>query len=314
MNIASAALVSFMLLDLVQPSLLPAAPEQQTTHSATGKGELSVVVSPPAPVGSVPKGAQRVQYLTLSLSASCDAPIVMDSLEIRHTGLGRASDIASVYAYDLSRRFSRGTHFSAGSSRATLRFRAFTVPKCGAVEIQVMGDMSTDSVVGSEHGMEVTSVDNILSSAKTTTLTVGDDTEKVVAMPTRDGTITVRFLPVHSSLSYGRRETVARIQLTADRTNAHLLKHIMLTNTGDARDMDLQYMSLETLAGSGLTAPSTRMHGYTAVFDFDPTYVIHAGQTIVLNLKAEIHASQGKAVDFTLEEPSDLVAMPYRDR
>src|SRR6185295_11827574 len=97
-------------------------------------------------------------------------------------------------------------------------------------------------------------------------LAVGDDSERVLAVPSNGGTLTARLLPVNPRVSYGRIETVARIQLTADSKSAHLLRSITFTNQGSARDMDLQWLKLEMLSGSVLTAPVPHMDAYTAKF------------------------------------------------
>lgn len=315
MNLTSAALVAYMLLDFMQPlsSGVPAAPND-TAYSVSGSGELRVVMDTAQSIGSVPRGASRIPFLTVDLSASCDSDVRVDSLELTHAGLGSSDDIARIYAVDAFRRITRAASFDHGSRKAVLRFRSLRVPACGAVQFQILGDMRRDAIVASEHGVDVSGPLAVTSSAKKVVFVQSDDTRRVVSAPTVAGSVTVRFLPIGSRLQSGRRETVARLQISADNVAAHLLQKITFRNRGSARDMDLQWLSLETLSGTVLTPPVSRMRGIDSTLAFDPTYVIHAGQTIVLQLKADVHGSQSKTVDFFIEEPSDVVVMPYRDR
>lgn len=316
MNIISTAFVSLMLLDLLQPAIPIAAPAPDSQHSETGAGTLTVVTDSMQTAGSLPRGASHVPFLTVSLSASCESEIKVSSIDLTHIGLGLSTDIASVYAVDGFTRTTRAAHFDRQRNKATLRFRSLTLPKCGAATFTLFGDMRTDSQVASEHGIVLASVTDIVSSAKRTNLLSEDKTKKVLSVsPVQtEESLTVRLLPISTRIQYGNIETVARVQLTAGPGSAHLLKSITFTNAETARDMDLQWLSLETLSGTGLTAPVPRMRGYTATLQFSPTIVLQAGETKVLNLKAEIHASVRKKINFVIEEPSDIVATPYRAR
>ncbi len=315
MNLASTALVAYMFLDFMAPlPLLNPVETGSSALSVTGAGDLAVSVNQPQSIGSVARGATRIPFLNINLSASCESDIRLSSIDLKHIGLGSISDIAGVYALDGFARVTRSARFDTQSSTATLRFRKLTIKKCSAVNLTVMADISTTATVASEHGMSVSDAATIISSAKKVALTQGDSSLRVVPAPSNVGTLTARFLPVYGPIRYGREETVARLQLTADTRNAHLLKKITLTNTEDARDMDLQWLKLETLSGQQLTPAAARMHDYTAVLEFSPTYILSAGKTIVLNLKAQVRGGQSKKVNFELEEPSDLVAVPYNER
>ncbi len=314
MNFTSLGIVSLMLIDLMQPLVTSPLPSSRTRYSDSGSGILTVVTDTPDVIGSIPQGATRVPFLTVSMSASCDADIRVTSVDLRHEGLGNSQDIASVYAVEGFSRISRVARFDAKRSALTLRFRSLVLPKCGAVTFVVYADMKTDAAVAAEHSIVFSESSGILSTARQLTLSAGDLTKLVIAPQGSAGSLTVRMLPVHARVSYGRIETVARIQLTAGSRTAQLLKRITFTNEATARDMDLQWLSLEMLSGTVLTAPLPHMRGYKATLVFDPTFVLHAGQTVVLNLKAEVRGSQSKKIEFGIEEQSDIVSSPYRER
>lgn len=313
MMIVSAATVALLLSDFLSPEVKPAAPEPRTEYADSGNGELLVTVDSGGVFGSIPQGASRVELARLNLSATCDHDVKIESIGVKHIGLGVSSDITSIYLADGFRRVSRARGFDTRSRIADLRVPSLVIPKCGAVRLSVLADFSRDAAAAGEHGVTVLSPADIRSTAKTVTLST-DEAATVTSTPDRAGNVTVTFLPVNQRLRYGRIETVARIQFTADRENDFLLKKITLKNEGNARDMDLINFRLETRSGEALSPVAQRMRGSFVALEFDPTYVLERGRTMVFLLKAEIRGSQSKKVNFTLEEPSDLETVLYRPR
>lgn len=314
MTITSTFLVGLMLMDLMQASLPPVMREDQIHSSVSGSGTLTVSIDADSTIGSVPKGAERVPFLTLNFSASCDSDIALQSIELKHAGLGKPEDIASVYAVEGYTRTTRAATFDRRSGRTTLYFRSKKIPKCSAATVSIYTSIRPDATVGSEHAIVLESASAIHSSAKQTVLSQYDPTKIVIPGSPEQGSITARMLPVSGRPRFGFVETVARIQLTADSKHGHVLKSIRFTNEEDARDMDLQWLRLELLSGSVLTSKTPRMKGYNAILQFSPTFILRAGSTVVLNLKAEVRAGVRKKIRFIIEEPADIVASPYRER
>ncbi len=313
MNIAAATLVAFTIFD-VMPQIPVPFSVPVSTYATTGTGELLVTVNSGGASGSIPRGATRVELAVLNLSASCDADIKVTSIDVQHSGLGNTTDIQSVYLSDGTRRISRAASFDSHSRIATLRLKNSVIPKCSAVRYSVLVDMSPTATVGSEHGVIIPNSSSVLSSAKTTTLQTEDVTEKVVPVAFNAGKITVNFLPIHNSLRYGFTETVARIQLTVDNAGPQLLKKITLTNTEQAHDMDLINFQLQTQSGTVISVPAQHMKADKVTLEISPSFRLERGQTIVLLLKAEIHGSYSRKINFTLQERGDLYATPARTR
>lgn len=286
--------------------------ENETVTTATGKGDLQVSVESAPLVGSMPRGATRVEMAVLNMSASCESDVTVTGIEVTHFGLGVTSDISAVYLNDGLRRVSRAHTFDTRSRTASLRVTSLVIPKCSAVRVKVLFDISRDATVASEHGASIASASSVVSTAKSTTLLRTDTTERTFTTAKDAGAITVNFLPIKGPLSYGRRETVARLQLTADSKNDHLLRSVTFKNLGDARDMNLINFTLENRRGDVLSPVAQRMRGLTVKLDFEPTYILERGRTVVFLLKAQINASQSKKIQFTIEEPSDLNSTLYR--
>lgn len=313
MNMLPATLVALSLFDFLPVSAPPSVVPIESL-SPVGKGELSVIVTPADSVGTVQKGATRIAFLTLDLSASCDADVALSEITVTHAGLGRATDIAAVYVSDGLRRLSRAQRFDARSGTATLRLQGVTVSRCGALHLTLRGDIAVTADTAGEHSLGVLRPEDVVSSAKRTVLRFTDESERIFTAPGKQGTITVRSLPVAGLLRYGRTETVARLQFTADASAAHLLKHLTLTNRGDARDYDLVRFQIVTRSGDILTPMTHHMDARSVTLDFVPSYILPRGQTMVLLVQAEVRSARGKKVEFVLEEPADLQASVYQDR
>lgn len=310
----TSALVAYFLSDFLTSSSKIDVPQIMTTYEQQGEGKLLVSVHSTGVFGSVARGATRVELATLNLSASCDADIRIESIGVKHVGLGGVSDIDSVYLAAGYRRISRARSFDGQSQIADLRTPHFIIPKCGAVRVSVLVNISRDANVASEHGVTIEDANLFQTTAKSVTVTQGSETQTVTATPDKVGNVTVNFLPINTRFRYGRIETVARLQFTADTTNDFLLKKITLTNRGGARDMNLINLKLETRSGEIVTALVQHMRGEQATFTFDPTYVLERGNTVVFLVTATINASQSKKIDFALEEPADLETKLYRPR
>lgn len=314
MQIASVVLSAMLITDFLQMQAppKPAAQTELTSSSVNGTGELQVNLSVDPLQGSVPLGATRVHMATLNLSASCGSDITVQSIELGHVGLGLASDMSAVYLADGFRRISRAGRFNERSRTAVLRTPSLNIPSCGAVRLSVLADYSPTATVASEHGITIVHSEDVQSTAKSVTLTFGDTAERVVTTPDKVGNITVTFLPNSNIVRYGRNETAARIQFSADSKTDHLLKSITLTNVEGARDMDLVDLRLETRSGQVLTNTAARMRGKTVTLDFSPSFVLQRSQTMVFLLKATGNASIRKKVQFGLQEVSDLQTAVYR--
>lgn len=314
MFLAPLVIVAALSSDFLEAAILPAAPEPVASFSDTGAGELLVTFAPAGMFGSAPRGATRVELGVLNLSASCDSDIRLDSVRLRHTGLGAFSDISGVYLADGFRRISRASQFDHRSGEVDLRVPSLVIPKCSAVRLSALVNIAADATVASEHGLTIDGPSSVQSSARNTTFSYGGESKKITATPDRTGTVTLNFLPVNGRLRYGRMETLARLQFSADALHDYLLKRIVLTNRESARDMDFINLRLETRSGTGLTTTAARMKGRTLTLEFSPTYILERSRTTVFLLKGEVRGSQSRKVDFVLEETSDLHVVPYRLR
>ncbi len=313
MTIASTAMVALLATELLTP--IPFGNLQQDTFvSEAGKGELQVSLRQIDMGSSVPLGATRVPLLGLNLAASCDADVRIDEILVRHTGAGDADDFTGVMLNDATRRVSRSSTFDNDGVARLRPTAALTVKKCSSIDLMVAVNLSAQAGVASEHGASIVGADDVKSSAKTVRIVRSQDAVRMKAVSGSTGTVTVNMLSVPGRLRYGRTETVARLQISADAKSDHLLKKITLTNTENARDYQLMNLYLETRSGEVVSLVANHMRAKEVTLLIDPSLLLRGSQTIVLDLKAEINAGAGTKVRFIVEDRADIEATPYRSR
>jgi hypothetical protein len=281
------------------------------TDDMSAMSELTVQINSSARYGSMPRGAQGIEFLSLTLSASCDSDVTIHSIDVKHVGMGAARDIKRVYLHNGLRRIGRSRSFDARSSVATLQFGSgIKIAACDAENFTVRADIDPNAAVGGEHGIIIDTANDVQSTAAHTIL---DDTTPpihVEAKPKNAGIINVRFLPLTGRLRYNTLVTAARIQFSADNVSPQLLRSITLKNNGTARNNDLQYLRLESSDGTARTYMAPRMDTSTVTLRFNPPFRIDRNDSVVLLLKGETRGGRNRTVDFTLEDPSDLEATP----
>ncbi len=312
MLLLSAAVVATLTSDFLESTMQKPALDSTTVYATSGTGDLLVTFTSNGAFGSVPRGATRIELGTLNFSASCGKDIRIDAVTVKHIGLGDVSDIAGVYLADGFRRISRSRQFDRRSVSAELRTPSLTVPSCGAVRLSVLVDLTADATVASEHGITFVSPSDIQTSAKSVTYAGPDTSKSVRASPVSAGSVSVNFLPVQGRPRYGRTETIARIQMSADAQHDYLLKSLTLTNEENARDMDFTRLQLQTKSGTGVSLTAARMKGSVVTLEFSPTYILGRSKTVVFLLRAEVHVTRYRKVRFILEEPSDFDVSIYR--
>lgn len=253
---------------------------------------------------SAPKGAQRAVFVEASLTAECDANVTVESLSVRHRGLGEAGDVERVYATDGETRLTSARPFDSSDRTATIGFDPpFVVKACSTKRVQVRGDFSADAAVAGQHGLVIETV----QASAPVTLSSGDRST-ITTRPLPVGTVSASFLPLPRALLFGKNRTVAKIRLDADRIANQQVSAVTLTNAGKARNGDLANLRLADRKGNVLTNVAPTLDGDRVRFVFDPALRIDSNDSILLELKADVTASKRRTIRFTLEEPSDLEA------
>jgi hypothetical protein len=273
----------------------------------TPASSLRISVTHPS-AGTVARGAQRVPLLHLDLQASCDGDRTVQSITLTHRGKGDARDLEGIYALQAGRRLTRAVTMDTRTGKAMLQLRAFTVPACKTSGLDVAGNFSIDAAAGGEHVLQLLESADIISDAATVTVTEARAAASAVVAPVGQGTVTVEYLSLLQTPSYGSRRMVARIRLTGDATKDQTVRRIAFTNDGTAGDTDLRNLFLESSRGEMLTAQEDRMDGRTVALTFTPPLTLRRHEQKVLILRADIRASRRRTIQFVIDEPSDIDA------
>ena len=271
----------------------------------------SLTVSQSAAVnGSVPKGAQRVPFLSLTLTAGCDGDVTVREVTVAHEGLGDSSDLSRVYVTDGRRRLTRGKTIDASDRTATLRFiPALFIKACESRALTVAADLSPDAASAGEHRLGVESASDVQTEAAVR-LSSQETAPVATVRPKATGTVTARFLNLLQPLRFGNNRTLARFRLEADGESDQDIRAITLTNAGKATDGDLKNLRIQNRKGDVLTNTLAAMDGDLVRLTFDPPLRIGRNDDVLLELKGDAKASKRRTVRFVLEEPSDLEASP----
>ncbi len=279
------------------------------TPASADASLLSVDVTGMAP-SAVPKGAQRVTFLSVELRASCDDDVSVRTLTVQHRGLGDASDIERVYLMDGNARLSRGTAFGNSKRTAVVRLtKPLLVEACERRTLNVAVDVSNDAESTGQHVLSLLSVASNVSSVDIVHAK-GRGVSVAETKPTQIGTVDIEFLDLLQPLRYGASRTLARFRLETDGEANQEIHAITFTNDGKATDADLKNLRIQNRTGDVLTNVLSSMDGDRVVLTFDPPFRLDRNDEVLLELKGDIRASNRRTVRFVLEEPSDLEAAP----
>jgi len=283
--------------------LMPLAYGEETVAIPT----LTVSSTPNASVESIPQGAQRVPFLTLRLKASCDAPIAVSSLTLRHAGRGNATDILRAYASMGGTRLSRAVSVPARNP-FTLRLRSVVVPACDEASIIVLADLSSSAQASGEHRFDVLSVgtQNGVDVQTSSSFSSSSPAALRVTPHATAPDVTSAFRSVLTSKEYGTARVVARFLLKGGKASNQNVLSITFTNDGSARNGDLQRLYLESSSQQRLSVPLAQMEGDTARITLTPPLLLRRNQSVLLQLRADVRASRTRTIDFVIEEPSDI--------
>lgn len=265
------------------------------------------------PNTSVPRGAQRVPMLTISLSASCAGAVTVESIRVTHRGMGDQSELSAVYVMARGKRISRGRQFSSSDGQLLLPLRpALVIPACQTTDVTIAADFSAEALAASEHTLLLLRPGDIEAGSASVRILTPDFVSTVQTAGTSEGTVAVKFLPLLARIRYGDARVVARITLTASDFDQFVWA-MTLTNDGSARDGDLQNLTLVTQRGVVL-ARAPALESELVPFTINPPFLLPRGETMRLDVRADVRASIRRTVGFSLEEPSDLTATRARIR
>jgi hypothetical protein len=265
---------------------------------------IAAVLPISAFAASVPQGAQRVNLGMYTFTAPCESSVSIDTVVLKHSGLGDTADIERVYLAEGIRRISPARTFSGKDKTAELRLRGLTIAKCTTRTFSVLADFAADAQSGGEHRIDIERVE---TGSGTVTVAKGSAGNRAQTVPASAGTVSVEYRDLHAPVRYGNSRTILRFMLSAEGEDQQI-SAITLTNEGSARNTDLQRLRL--FDGDTLLAPAVKNLDNDIVrFELDPPLKLGRNAEKLLTVKADIRAGRRRTIQLTVDEPSDIEAM-----
>lgn len=295
---------SSLLVSFLVSVALGAAPLSVVAQETV---DLSITVTSPVQ-GSIPAGAQRVEFLHLVATASCERDARVQEITVHHRGLGSLEDIEGLSVWIGDRRVSRSIAPARPSGSAVLRPRLIVVPKCQSVEISIRGDFSPEASPAAEHVFSL-SQDDVRTDGDVSVVTGAKAPASLTVIPAENSEISVSMISVSTPVSFGPQRIVARMAVESTGNRDQKLISIMLTNDGSATGMDLQNLVLLNTRRERISSVLPSLSGDTATFVLNPSLVLQSGDERVLSVAADVRASRRRTIRFLVEEPSDVQAV-----
>lgn len=262
---------------------------------------------------TVPAGSQRVPVLQLKLTASCQADVQIDAIEVQHKGLGSVQDISDVYLQSNGNRLHASRQVQRNGT-AVLHLRNFVVQACTSTTVQVAVDIAPDAAITAQHWFTIPNNTFIQTDAAVQLRTTSSEVAVTKIANSQIGTIDVNYLRLNTRVRYGTSQTVLRFQLQADNETDQLLQFITFTNNGSATNADLQNLFIATSAGKRVTAIVQQLTADKVTVQFSPEFLLKKNTSYSFSLKADVRASRSRTLQFKIEEPSDIQAIAARRR
>ncbi len=124
--------------------------------------------------------------------------------------------------------------------------------------------------------------------------------------PGNTGQISIEYLPLLTSLSYGQNRTVARLLVTGDPSKDMALDGMTFTDGGSAADADLQHFSFVLQNGGRVSDITAQMAGRTVSMRLTQPLLIRANERGRIDLRADVLAGRRRTVQFVIEESADV--------
>ena len=286
---------------------------QLPSERVEGPAELRLARDAFNPVNDfVPRGASRVPMLRVVFSASCLQDVTMDDITVRDAGAGVPSDLSAVWMSVDGERVSRSRPLNRDKS-VQLRFRRpFTIPACKSATIEFFAAVSPTALSYARHTLSIAAPEDIAGDAEVT----GEfpiTGERMSISASNTGKIEVSYLPIEFEprVDGSDHEVIGRIRLSVDMVEDQTLHAIQFRNAGGtSEDGDVLGLFVRSTQGHArFTDVAPRLALDQMFVRFDPPLHLEKGETVDLDVVANIVTGTGTTLKVALEEPIDLYAV-----
>jgi hypothetical protein len=278
-----------------------------------GDGILEVSMASTNPsADTVPKGAVGVVMASVDLTASCDDDVVISELTVLHEGFGDTSDISGVYAAIDGARMTRKRSVDSQDQTADVRFTdPLVVDACKTVTVDLVADFASDADTAAEHNLAIELPSDFQSNAADVegNFPIRGNTFRVASVTSGEVTLEYRTISPNDTEVGKTEQVVGKFEISANSVEDQTLYSITLENNGTSSDGDITNIRIQRTDGTVLTNTVSSAKSDYVTLVFDPPFTVLEGDSITLEVVADIAGGAGETVAFQIEETSDLFAV-----
>src|SRR3989344_8731234 len=273
-------------------------------------GALSVSLSSATPAAaSYATGAAFLSFTAVNFTAGSN-PVTVTTVKAHRKGLGADSNLNNMYLFDGATMLAQSSSFQSAVVTFTNSNGLFTVGANSTKTIWIKGDLAAGTGTGLTYGFSIDSASDIVSNASSVSGSfpvMGNlMTSATVSSPSL-ATLTVTAIAVGTSVNAGTSDVLAGQWSMQSANSAVQVKGITLTMIGSAGAAGFANMKLMAGGVQGGTTIAAMPANKVIFFDMSGSPLsIPSGQTVQLQLKADIVSEVNRTYQFSIQHNYDI--------
>jgi hypothetical protein len=276
-----------------------------------GSGMVVSMAADNPSIGSVAIGGINVPMLKLYFTAGASAPVTVTQFSVVRGGLSQDADLNNVYLYDGSTRLASNLGINQGNINFSNASGIFTVNAGQTKEITVSADISSGAIASHIINLSVVGASAITATGAISGAFPIMSNNATLTTVSNLATLTVSgYSSSTVNINAGQQNyLIGQFNVQAG-NNPVKVTSLRFTNVGTVDTGLIQ--NIKILNGAtqlGATIPSMPS---TNVLSFDLTsnpLMLTSGQSVQLNIYADVMGGTGRAFELTLQQASDIQAV-----
>lgn len=245
----------------------------------TGSG-LTVALAATTPAAmTVPTGAVGVAFTKVNLTAAADGAVTVNTLTVKHSGVGATSELTKVYIYDGETRLSSGRTISASTNEAIFSNLGLTIAAGTTKTVTIAADVSGTG----QHALGIASASAVASTGAAVSGSFPITGNYMSLSSTTAGTADIEFNTSTKTVKVGEVGVeLGKFTVYVGGAEDAQVESIVVYN----EDRDI-FSNMKLYRGSDLVSTGTKSGQYTT-FTFGTPYAIDKGQSAQFTFKGDI--------------------------
>lgn len=245
----------------------------------TGSGLMASLSATTPATATLPTGAVSVPFTKVNLTAANDGAVTVNSLVVKHSGVGATSELTKVYIYDGETRLTSGRTISASTNEATFSNLGLTVAAGTTKTITITADVSGTG----QHALGIASASAVSSTAATVSGSFPITGNFMNLSSTPAGTTDLEFSATTKTVKVGETGVeLGKFTVYVGAVEDGQFESVVIYN----EDRDI-FTNMKLYRGSDLVGTGIKSGQYTT-FTLSTPYLIEKGQSAQFTLKGDI--------------------------